>query len=98
MSIRLRRSCLTVAALALAALAAAQTVVTALDVQGQSLYQSAGQLMPGTGVHLLYGGAGYLHKITALLLRQAFLVDQADGFVLIYRQDHRFLLWIGWVG
>ena len=42
----------------------------------------------GAGVDLLDRGAGHLHEIAALFLGESLFVDEADGLVLIHRQDN----------
>ncbi len=66
----------------------AELIVSAFDPQGQAVHQHIRQLFSGTGVDLLHGGAGHLHEIAALFLGESLFVDEADGLVLIYRQDN----------
>ena len=67
----------------------AELIVPALDPQGPALHQDLRQLFPGGVVNGLHGAPGHLHIGAALLLREALPVDQANGLILVHRQDHR---------
>lgn len=73
---------------AMGALAVTQPEVAAFDVKRKSVYKYSGKLFPGAFVDSLYSGSGNLHTLAALFLGQAFLVNQADSFILIHSQDY----------
>ena len=66
----------------------AELIVSAFHPQRKAVHQHIRQFLTGAGVDLLYGGAGYLHEIAALFLGESLFVDEADGPVLIHRQDN----------
>ncbi len=54
------------------------------DSQRAALNQNLGQLQSGVFIYFLCGGSGNLHPFTALFLRKSQVINQANGFVLIY--------------
>ena len=77
-----------VGASAALAVSAAELIVSAFDPQRKAVHQHIRQLFSGAGVDLLDRGAGHLHEIAALFLGESLFVDEADGLVLIHRQDN----------
>ena len=68
-----------------------ELIVPALDPQRPPVHQGLRQFFPGGVIDGLHGAPGHLHIGAALLLRETLPVDQADGLILIHRQDHSFL-------
>ena len=67
---------------------AAQLIIPALNHQRAPVHQALRQLAASRPVDGLHGGARYVHLRGALLLRQAFQVDQTDGLKLVQPHDH----------
>ena len=80
----------TAAAAAGVFLAAAESVVAALNFNANAANQSLGDFAACSIINLLHGGACHLHVACALLLRKSFPVYQADGFVFIHCQNDPF--------
>ena len=68
---------------------AAELILSALNAQRKAVYQRIRQFLPGRRVDPLHRGAGNAHLPAALLLRKAFLVNQADRFIFVHRQQDR---------
>lgn len=61
----------------------AETEIAAFDAKRPAVNNAVGKLFAGALVDTLYRSAGNLHEDTALLLTQAFLIDQADRFIFV---------------
>ena len=61
----------------------AEDILAAFDHEIARLHQACCQLEPGAAVNRLYGCPGDMHLCGALLLRQPFQVNEADGLILV---------------
>jgi hypothetical protein len=65
-------------------------IVAATDQKPFAVYESFRNLTPGTLVNSGHGGSGNTHPFSALFLRQALAIEQADRFKLIQTHHDRF--------
>ena len=61
-----------------------ELIISASDAQRSAVNQCICQFLPRTGIYMLHSCPGDLHKIAALFLRHALLVDKTYSLVLIH--------------
>lgn len=74
------------AASAMLFFAVADNIFTAVNANPDSVYKRVGDFHSRGVINLLYGRACHLHITGTLLLRKAFFVNQAYGFIFIHRE------------
>ena len=75
-------------------LAIAEPVVSALDLKDPSIDDRGRNFFPRLVIDLLYRCPGYLHVRAAFLLRKAFVVNEANGFILVDGQRDMGCTWL----